>query len=208
MRLLLLALAFAGAASAQAGAREFPKDESVRRMFTYGYCVVRLEPAQSRRILSVAPGSGEERALLRKISTDRCLSGQGQVTHIDFEPQMLRGVIAEAVLDFDSGKSNLAPPFTGLTQAAIAALDERGRGALRALDLAHCIVGSAPDAVAALLKTGPASAKEARAFQQVTPHLGPCLAKGAQMTLAKPQLRGFLAEAAYRSAYAASRGSR
>jgi hypothetical protein len=172
-------------------------------MYAYGWCVVQEEPSQSRRVLTVPPGSAEERALLQKISTDRCVSGHGQVYDIDFEPQMLRGVIAEVVLDADGRKGKLAPPFTGLTAATIATLDERGRNALRALDFAGCIVAAAPDAVTVLLKTNPASSHEARAFEQLGPDLGQCLPQGSQMTLAKPQLRGFLAEAAYRSAYAA-----
>jgi hypothetical protein len=204
MSRILLALAFFASTSAQASAPGFSSNDSIRRMYSYGWCVVKEDPAQSRRILTVPPGSAEERALLKKISTDRCLSGQGQVFYIDFEPQMLRGVIAEVVLDADGPKGKLAPPFTGLTPATIAALDERGRSALRALDFADCIVGAAPDKVAAVLKSKPASSKEARAFQQIGPHLSPCLTQGAQMTLAKPQLRGFLAEAAYRAAYAAA----
>ncbi len=205
MSRILLIPALLASASALASAPGFSDTDSIRRMYTYGWCVVQADPAQSRRILTVPPGSTEERALIRKIETDRCLSGQGQVFYIDFEPQMLRGVIAEVVLDADGPKGKLAPPFTGLTAATIAALDEKGRSALRALDFAACVVGVAPDAVAAALKTRPASLKEARAFQQLVPHLSPCLPQGAQMTLAKPQLRGFLAEAAYRAAYAAAR---
>jgi hypothetical protein len=201
-----LALLLFASASAHASAPGFTGNDSIRRMYTYGWCVVQVEPAQSRRVLTVPPGSPEERALLRKISTDRCLSGQGQVFYIDFEPQMLRGVIAEVVLDADGPKSKLATPFTGLTPAAIASLDERGRSALRALDFAGCVVGAAPDAVAEVLKTRPASSKEARAIQALGPHLSPCLPQGARMILAKPQLRGFLAEAAYRAAYAATLG--
>lgn len=208
MSRMLLALAFFTSASAQASAPGFTSDDSIRRMYTYGWCVVQQAPSQSRRILTLPPGSAEERALLRRISTDRCLSGQGQVFYIDFEPQMLRGVIAEVVLDADGRKGKLAPPFTGLTAETIAALDEPGRSALRALDLAGCIVAAAPDTVTALIKSVPASSKEARVFQQLGPHLGPCLPSGAQMTLAKPQLRGFLAEAAYRAAYATAHGAR
>ncbi|MGA9583626.1 MAG: hypothetical protein WBR13_16830 [Allosphingosinicella sp.] len=203
MNRMLLVLALSASASAQASAPGFTSDDSIRRMYTYGWCVVQVDPSRSRRVLTVPPGSAEERALLGRISTDRCLSGQGQVFYIDFEPQMLRGVIAEVVLDADGPKGKLAPPFTGLTPETIASLDESGRSALLALDFASCIVEAAPDAVSAVLKTRPASSKEARAFQQLGPHLSPCLAQGAQMTLAKPQLRGFLAEAAYRAAYAA-----
>jgi hypothetical protein len=203
---ILLVLALFASASAQASAPGFTQTDSIQRMYRYGWCVVREDPSQSRRVLTVPPGSAEERALLRKIQTDRCLSGQGQVFYIDFEPQMLRGVIAEVVLDADGPVGKLAPPFTGLDAAAIASLDERGRASLRALDFAACLVGAAPGEVTALLKTRPASAKEARAFQQLGPQLSPCLAQGAQMTLAKPQLRGFLAEAAYRATYAAARG--
>jgi hypothetical protein len=173
-------------------------------MYTYGWCVVQVDPVHSRRVLTVPPGSAEEHALLKRISSDRCLSGQGQVFYIDFEPQLLRGVIAEVVLDADGPKGRLAPPFMGLSLATIESLDEKGRSALRALDLAACIVDAAPDTVTEVLKTKPASSKEAKLLGQLGPHLSPCLPQGAQMTLAKPQLRGFLAEAAYRAAYAAA----
>lgn len=206
MSRILLVLALFASASAHASAPGFTTDDSIRRMYTYGWCVVKVDPSRSRRVLTVPPGSAEERDLLRKISTDECLSGQGQVFYIDFEPQMLRGVIAEVVLDADGPEGKLAPPFTGLTPETIAALDEEGRSALVALDFAGCVVGAAPADVAAVLKTRPASSKEARAFRELGPHFSPCLAQGAQMTLAKPQLRGFLAEAAYRAAYAAMPG--
>jgi hypothetical protein len=205
MSRILLVLTLFASTSALASAPGFTDKDSIRRMYSYGWCVVKVDPAQSRRVLTVPPGSAEERVLLRKISTDRCLSGQGQVFYIDFEPQMLRGVIAEVVLDADGPKGKLAAPFTGLTPATIESLDERGRVALRALDFAACVVGEASDPVTELLKTRPASSKEAQAFQQLGPYLSPCLPQGAQMTLAKPQLRGFLAEAAYRAAYAAAR---
>jgi hypothetical protein len=204
----LLALAFVGIGSAQAEVPAFTSEESIRGMYDYGACVVELEPAQSRRVLTVPPGSTDERALLRKISTDRCVSGHGQVYHIDYEPQMLRGVIAEVVLDLDKDKGRLAAPFTGQTAEAIAALDERGRSALGALDFAACIVGRAPDPVTAVLRTKPASSKEAEALKLLRPHLSPCLRAGARLTIAKPQLRGFLAEAAYRASYAAAQGGR
>jgi hypothetical protein len=203
MRWALLLLSLIATGSVQASAPGFSTTESIRRMYTYGWCVVHEDPVRSRRVLTVPPGSAEERALLKKISTDECLSGQGQVFYIDFESQMLRGVIAEVVLDADGPKGKLAPPFTGLSAATIESLDEKGRGALRALDLAACIVGAAPDTVTEVLKTKPASSKEAELLGQLGPHLSPCLPRGAQMTLARPQLRGFLAEAAYRAAYAA-----
>ena len=191
-------------------AQPAPNDESVRAMHTYGYCVVERAPNRSRRVLTLPPGSEEERDLLQAVSTDLCLSGHGHVSQMSFQPQLLRGVIAEAVLDSHNarrdarGRAAMVVPFTGLTLADIAGLEERGRAALRALDFSQCVVAAAPDTVSALLQTEPTSEAEDRAFEQLVPHLSPCLSQGAQLNIVKPQLRGFLAEASYRAAYVAA----
>jgi hypothetical protein len=128
---------------------------------------------------------------------------------LTYQPQLLRGAIAEHLLQIgDGGRVYDRPvrwsaPFSALTAADIAGLDERGRSALKALDFAQCILAAAPQGVVALLDTRPTTAQEERAVRQLTPHFGPCLQAGARMTIVTPQLRAFLAEAAYREAYAA-----
>lgn len=203
-----------GLAFAQAEAQTHAQDESIRAMRSYGRCVVELSPSSSRRVLGQPPGSRQERALLRAVANDLCLDGQGAVERLDFEPQMLRGAIAEAILRLDAlprkpgQRVDHVPPFAALTSADIAALDEKSRAALWGLEFAQCIDLAAPETVTALFKTDPASPQEGQVFQQLRAYMGPCVPQGQQMTISKPQLRGFLAEAAYRAASAAPSGSK
>jgi len=181
------------------------------RLHDYGDCLVNDYPSSARRLLSYAPGSRGERNLLASFgNTPRCLEGEGAVEQLYFQREMLRGIVAEAILRADAEPAppgervQRSAPFSRLSDSDIAALDEKGRLSLLGLTLAQCIDAAAPDAVAALFKTDPLSPDEDRAFRQIGPQLSPCLKEGAEMKIGKPQLRGFLAEARYRAAYAAA----
>lgn len=210
-RLLIAVLCVWATLPPSALAQPATRDESIRAMHLYGYCVVQQSLRRSRRILSVAPGSTEERELLRAVADDRCLSGHGYISQISYDPQLLRGAIAEWLLDADfaqggrQGHEDRTGIFTGLSVADITALGPQGQAALRAIDLALCVAVAAPDGVETLLETQPTSEAEERAFRQLMPHLSPCLAQGQRFGLSRPQLRGVLAEAAYRQAWAAAR---
>lgn len=202
--LLLLIFVCGGLLSAAARAQTDTPDDAIRAMHGRAACIV-YRSASASDILGVAPGSEAERRLLRGLSSG-CIGG---AYFLDLGPMLMRGAIAEEVLRVgDNNRSNgrrmrWVPPFTGLSQAEIAALEERGRAALRALDFAQCIQAAAPDAVQALLATAPTYSPERDAFQALASFLGPCLPAGAQIAISRPQLRGLLAEAAYRATYAA-----
>jgi hypothetical protein len=209
-RNLFLVAALAALIPNRAQAQADTQTDAILAMHRYAECVVSLSAATSG-ILGVPPGSPAERALLRQIMTPRCFNGQGFVYVLDDQPQLLRGAIAEVVLRGgnrrDGRRVRWVPPFTIAAAADVEALDERGRSSLRALDFAQCIVAASPAAVETLLGTLPTMPPEDRAFRLLTPSLGPCLPAGARMSVSRPQLRGFLAEAAYRRAYSASQGS-
>lgn len=195
--------ALGGLISVSAQAQVDTRIDAIREMHDVAHCVVYNDSSASS-ILGVAPGSTAEYALLRRLASRRCA---GAVYDLTYSPQLLRGAIAEEVLRLgdnnrsDGRRMRWAAPFPTLTEADIAGLDERGRASLQALDFAQCIHAAAPASVQMLLNTFPTEAPEERAFQELAPHFGPCLQAGARMTIAKPQLRGFLAEASYRAAY-------
>lgn len=64
---------------------------------------------------------------------------------------------------------------------------------------AQCVVLAAPQQVAEMLFSRELGKSEADALVQVTPHLGPCLSQGREMTITRPLLFGWLAEAMYRA---------
>ena len=186
---------------------------AIQAMHEYGRCVVDLSPSRTRRVLSLVPGSKEERGLLRSVADDRCINGHGGSQYLYFEPQMLRGAIAEAILKLDGKRASKhngadeAAPFSTLSAEDLAGLSQEGRTSIFALDVAQCLIASDPIAVSALLGTYPTSPEESQAFAKLSLRLGPCIPNGKQVTLAKPQLRGALAEAAYRSSFALGRGT-
>jgi len=205
-RLLLIVAAFGGLVSTGARAETDTLDDAIRALHSRAYCIV-YRSSSASGILAVPPGSQAERTLLRQL-VPGCMGG---AYHLDVQGQLLRGAIVEEVLRVgdnnrtDGRRMRWVAPFTGLNAADVAALDEQGRLALGALDFAQCIQAAAPDAVQALLATRPTYSPEQDAFRQLSPFLGPCLQEGVRITISRPQLRGFLAEAAYRAAYSAGR---
>ena len=201
----ILGAALAATVPSMAFAQDFPSTESIRAMFTQGYCAVRHHPASASKLLATPPGSKEEAKVIRSLGLEHCLPVGLGLPYLDLDRQLLRGVIAEAVLDESRKKKGkidpAAAPFGNLSPDAIGALDEKGQASLAGLDFAQCLVAASPDGVKKLLNTNPTWGTQDKAIQQLQPYLGPCLPKGAEVAFSKLVLRGLLAEAAYRSFY-------
>jgi hypothetical protein len=168
------------------------------------YCAVRDDPADARKLFATPPGSPEEAKLIRSLAAERCLVVGLGLPYLNYDRQLLRGVIAEAVLDRSRKEGPVDPavaPFGNLSPDAIGALDAKGRASLSGLDFAQCVVATSPEGVKALLNTNPTWDEQDKAIEKLAPYLGPCLPKGAQISYSKLVLRGLLAEAAYRSLY-------
>ena len=203
-RLSLILAALAGLISGAAQAETDTMADAIRMLHRQASCIVYLN-SNASRIVAVPPGSEAERKLLRDLQAG-CIGGAYFVVA---QTQLQRGAIIEEVLRLgdnnrrDGRRMRWVAPFSALSASEVEALDQQGRSALGALDLAQCVYAAAPDKVSALLKTAPTYGPEQKAFAQLSPHLGPCLQDGAQITFSLPQLRGFLAEAMYRAIYAA-----
>lgn len=203
--LLSLSLVAALVVPSAASAQEFWSTESIRVMFGMGYCAVRDDPTDARQLLATAPGSKDEVRVVHSLAAERCqVIGLG-LPYLELDRQLLRGVIAEALLDkAHQEKYRIDPsavPFGTLSPDTIGALDPKGKAWLAGLDFAQCVVAASPRDVDALLKTNPTWATQDKAIEQLQPYLGPCLPKGAEVSFSKLVLRGLLAEAAYRSFY-------
>lgn len=80
--------------------------------------------------------------------------------------------------------------------------DPEGQHYIRTRSFAQCAVMAAPQQVATMLFSRELGKSEADALVEVTPHLGPCLPEGHQMTITRPLLFGWLAETMYRASKA------
>jgi len=204
----LFLTAFAAMVPAAALAQQFTDTESVRAMFAQGYCAVRHDLTSARKLFATPPGSNEEAEVIRSLGLEHCLPVGFGLPSLDADRQLMRGVIAEAVLD-DARKNKgvvdpAVAPFGNLTPDEIGALDAKGKAWLAGLDFAQCVVEASPDGVNKLLNTNPTWGTQDKAIEQLQPYLGPCLPKGADVTFSKLVLRGLLAEAEYRSLYFAA----
>ena len=203
-RISLILAGLSGLIASAAQAEIDTTADAIRKMHQQASCIV-YGNSKASRIVAVPPGSRAERGLLRDLQAG-CIGG---AYFVDAERQLRRGAIIEEVLRLgdnnrsDGRRMRWVAPFAALGESELAALDQQGRSALGALDLAQCVYAAAPDKVRALLKTAPTYAPEQKAFRELSPFLGPCLQDGARITISLPLLRGSLAEAMYRAIYAA-----
>lgn len=176
-------------------------------MHRFGTCVAFRSRHRAERVLATLPSSAEERQVLGQVARAGCLDDM-DVDLLSFHPQLLRGAMAEAYFEADFGQVGgpprraMATPFPSVTAKQVAALPARGPKILRALVFAHCVVEAAPDDVVALLRTDPATPAEEAAFGSLLPRFAPCLDAGVRLEVSRPQVRGILAEAAYRISHA------
>ena len=174
---------------------------AIQTMHDFGSCVVAKSRFRAERLLKMMPGTSEEQKLASEVSSPSCL---GDDVELRFKAKFLRGAVAEAMLKSDFGtigsptKRKTAPIFAALTREQFSALGQGGKTSMYILDFATCIVGRDPASVDALFATKPASPDENAAFNAMSGSFAPCAPAGTAFRIVKSQLRGFLAEAAYR----------
>lgn len=223
---IALGLSVGGGASAQqeSGTR-LPKDQewevtesqakAIQTTHRMAECVVKSRGDQWSQVLAEVPGTAVEAEKTRRLAVeaDTCLGmvagGAYDLTQLRFKPSVLRGPIAEALLErnFYSAvrrRDKLARPFEMGSAIARPEMSDRTRTSLIVLDFAECVYRSAAADTNALFATEPASPAEKAAIDRLVPRLGPCLSTGMEFTFNPLFLRGALAEAAYRHAVTAA----
>ncbi|MDF7773885.1 hypothetical protein P1X14_01390 [Sphingomonas sp. AOB5] len=153
-------------------------------------------------LFGAMPGtSGESDAIAALLS-------KGCRTMGDFavDPATVRGSMAEALFERDYGTlDGAARPgkvsmFTMPMPGSYQSLYPRTRYAIGMLAYGDCIVQAAPKESVAMMLTAPGSSNERTAFSALAPVMGECLNDGDKITFTRTQLRGVIAEAAYRKA--------
>lgn len=165
-------------------------------------------PKQANRVKDVLrqlPGSAasDKNLFWMAIGSDNCAKSS---EILRYSVRYLRGPIAEYVLKRDFSLSNWATKGTPAEIYAMPSNDDlakmtgESRNAVIYTKIGECIVTNTPASVSALLSADRGSAEEKAAFTAITPALTGCVPKGVEVRLSKFQLRGYLAEAAYRYA--------
>lgn len=153
-------------------------------------------------LLATQPGSPEEADVLAEFRQRSCAVPAAQSS-------VLRGAVAEALFKADFSaigsrpRRDLIEVFT-LEAEDVDAMDAGSRRRLELLGFGTCVAAADPTKSVALLHARSGTAEEARIVSELQPHFAPCLGEGDTLALVKGDLRGALAEGAYRLAIAHS----
>ena len=195
---LLLAAVAAAAVALPAGASSSSRARSGDPAQDFGSCAVKHY--EGAELLATQPGSPEEAEVLAEYSQRGCTAPSRNSV-------VLRGSVAEQLFKADFGsiganaRRDLLEVFT-VDEGEMAALDAATRHRLDLVGFGSCVAAAEPIVAAGLLKTTPGSAAEARVIAQLQPEFSPCLLQGERLSTARAELRGALAEGAYRLALA------
>lgn len=195
-----------------AGAERPPTAELVRANFAYATCLLRSNRT-APRILALIPNTPDEQrsAFGAVMLTSSACGGSDRVAPTS--RIALRGMIAELLLerDFDvaSGRrlDSTARRFDMPTVAAAQRLPADAQASLTMLVIAECAVRADRAGAARLFATNPVSPEERAAFTALVPAISGCIPQGANLSIQPRQMRGYLAEGAYRVLAAAPTGS-
>jgi hypothetical protein len=169
----------------------------------FGTCVAR-DRIRVGSLLETVPGTPEEHDILVALVQKGCPS----MNEFTLDPSLLRGIVAEAMFERDFGaldapaRRRAVSVFTVPSGPQFTSLPAGAQRSVGMIDYATCVVQAAPQQTVTVLHTVPGSASERSAFSALGPTLGPCLPEGMTAEFTPAQLRGALAEAAYRAAAA------
>ena len=157
---------------------------------------------EGAELLATQPGSAEEAEVLAEYARRSCAAPSA-------DAQLLRGAVAEQLFKSDFGSIGARPQrdYIEVFTVDVEAFDELDAASRRRLDMlafGTCVAAASPAKAVVLLQSSAGSAEEARTVAELQPSFSPCLDEGAQLNLGKAELRGVLAEGAYRLALAHS----
>jgi hypothetical protein len=127
---------------------------------------------------------------------------------LTFSVRNYRGVLAEYLLESDFDLASWMPRgktgkvYPAPTNQQLTRMSAESRSAIVMTEIGVCVTHASPAEVAALFATEAGTPAENTAIAAVTPALAGCIPPGVEMKISKFQLRGYLAEGAYRYAVA------
>ena len=216
---LLLPIALAAApASAQSTDNQmaqslmapYPTGYNAQFAQEFGACAARDVSTYSKAVLKALPASAaSDKALFWTVLNSNSCSDK---RNYNFNPRALRGPVAEYFLKRDFDLSNWQPKrkplpvFATPVEADFEKMSADTRAGVAMTVIGTCVFQADPTNSAALFRTTVNTAEEKAAFAALGPSLSKCIASGSQIKMSKFQLRGALAEAAYRTSAATSNG--
>ena len=162
----------------------------------------------AEKLLAAVPDSAEAQSAAEWLaqSTDCLNNGE-----LKFRGDLLRGPVAEYLFErmqiakpSDWAKINI---FKAPSASERASDDAGQRAAIAMVLFGQCVAEKDMDAVRGLLAARADSPQESAAFGKLSPIMGGCAEKGVSLKVNRMQLRGYLAEGAYRAMVTQSKES-
>ena len=188
-----------------------PEDaEHLLALQQFGECAARDSRINSRNVLRDIPGSktSVDALVWMVLRSNSCEVDGRKPTAL---PIVYRGVVAEYQLERDFSLPGLEPKrgteriFGKPGADEISELSPADRTALTVIEAGACVAKADTASISALFATDPGTQEEASAINAVLPALTGCLPRNTRLDVHPFQLRGYLAEGAYR--YGALQGS-
>ena len=157
---------------------------------------------EGAELLATQPGSPEEAEVLAEYGRRSCKVPETNAG-------ILRGALAEQLFKADFGSIGAQPRrelievFT-IDLRELQALDDNAKKRIDYVAFGTCVAASDPQRSSRLLTTTPESNEEKAILTELVPQFAGCLAEGERFTFSRADLRGSLAEGAYRLALAQS----
>ena len=157
---------------------------------------------EGAELLATQPGSAEEAEVIAEFDRRAC--------HPPIKDAgILRGALAEQLFKTDFGSIGAQPRrelievFT-IDLRELEALDDNAKKRIDYVAFGTCVAASDPQRSSKLLTTTPESNEEKAILTELIPQFAGCLAEGERFTFSRADLRGSLAEGAYRLALSQS----
>ena len=171
--------------------------DAIRAMDAFGQCSGERQ-IDGMKLLATLPLSGEEEKQAVKMSSSDCLSG-GQ---LKFRARLLRGAVAEVLLKrgqklIHSARS--VEPFSVPPAETLVGASGPQRAAVQLVLFGECVAVKDPDDVMKLFTTPVESTAELAAFAPLKTSMSAC--SDSTFWVDRFQMRGYLAEGAYRAKY-------
>ena len=218
-QLLILSAAIVGAPAfaqstdnqmAQSLMAPYPTGPNAQFAQEFGACAARDVATYSKTVLKALPASAaSDKALFWTVLNSNSCS---EKRNYNFNPRALRGPVAEYFLKRDFELSSWTPKrkplatFAMPVEAEFDKLSADTRAGVTMIVIGTCVFQADRANSAALFNTTVGSPQETAALAALGPSLSRCIVSGAQLKMSKFQLRGALAEAAYRTSAALSNG--
>jgi hypothetical protein len=176
-------------------------------MLAFGKCAAKDEQGAERLLASVPDTKDAWRTVAWLAQTSGCLNN-GQLR---FKPILMRGPVAEYLFE----RMRLAPAkywarkkiFEAPDSLTLASVNPAERAEVALILFGQCVGTKDMSSVKALLATRPNTPDETAAFAKLSPAFGSCAEKDVSLKLNRFQLRGYLAEGAYRAMVIQSKDS-